>query len=159
MISRESIFFFLCLVTLFVRCSEKNASINRMSSKCISSKELRVNKLSNEINLNSKIIDAEFNLFNVNGFSKSRVSLPGASSWDYQFVIKVEPRSVEKWLQGTIQVNKDEINLAWMMPLITHRIESWKPVSTPAYYTRDQNKVILIVYFEDGIIFKRVTSL
>lgn len=60
----------------------------------------RVELLSAEKRKYSSIEDAEYDLFNVNGFSNQKMILPGASSWDYKFVIKVDPSDIHKWLEG-----------------------------------------------------------
>ena len=71
-------------------CSEISNS-NKLDSDNYKTKEERVEVLKKEIESFSEFGNAEFELFNVNGFSNSRTTLPGASSWDYKFAIKVKP--------------------------------------------------------------------
>jgi len=122
-------------------------------------KEDRVKVLKKEIKSFSEFENAEFELFNVNGFSNSRTTLPGASSWNYKFVIKVNPTDVDKWTEGMILIDSDEYDDSWMKKIIQERANEWRTDSEPEYYTRKGNDVMMIVFRPEGIIFKSVVNL
>ncbi|NRA12803.1 MAG: hypothetical protein HRT57_12670 [Crocinitomicaceae bacterium] len=68
-------------ILIFVLSSCSDSS--RLDSDNYETKEERVEVLKKEIKSFSEFENAEFKLFNVNGFSNSRTTVPGASSWDY----------------------------------------------------------------------------
>jgi hypothetical protein len=139
-------------------CSDSQNS-NRLDSDDYGSKKERVETLKNEIKFYSDFENAEFELFNVNGFSNSRTTLPGASSWDYKFVVKVNPYEIDKWTNGMILIEPTDNNDEWMKKIIHERENKWKTESTPEFYTREGDNVMMIVYRSEGIIFKSVINL
>lgn len=120
-------------------------------------KDERVKVLKKEIKSFSNFKNAEFELFNTNGFSNSRPILPGASSWDYKFVIKVNSFDVGKWTTGMILIEPKGIDETWMKKVIQKRKNDWVTESTPEFYIRNGDNVKVVVYRSEGIIFKRVT--
>lgn len=129
-----------------------------MDSDDYDTKEERVEAMKKEIKSFSDFENAEFELFNVNGFSNSRIALPGASSWDYKFVIKINPLEIDKWTKGMTQFKPDEYNTQWMSEIIQKRKSEWVTVTQPEFYNREGNIVTMIVYRSEGIIFKRVVN-
>ncbi|WP_108802414.1 hypothetical protein [Aquimarina sp. Aq107] len=123
------------------------------------SKIERVEILKNEIKYFSDFEDAEFELFNVNGFLDSRIALPGASSWDYKFVIKINPSDVNKWTDGMEKILSNKDDKVWMNDIIEKRKIEWKTTSSPELYNRQGTNVLMIVYRSEGIIYKRVVNL
>ncbi len=138
-------------------CSDTSNS-NKLESDDYDTKEKRVEILKKEIKSFSNFENAEFELFNVNGFSNSRTTLPGASSWDYKFVIKVESSKVDKWTHGMIKTKPDNYDDGWMTEIIKERKSEWKTGSEPEFYIRKGDNVIMVVYQDEGIIFKRVIN-
>lgn len=109
----------------------------------------------------SDVIDAEFNLFNVNGGS-SRFSVPGASSGDYKFAVRVAPQDVQKWidaaLDGDYIPTDDVVDDSWVEE-VTGNAKHWQPQSAPEKFERTAagaNRSIMLVHREEGIIFKQV---
>lgn len=152
---RPSFFILLSILIGLSNCSEKHNS-TRLNSKNYQSKKERIEILNKEIKAYSTFTNAEFELFNVNGFSNSRVTIPGASSWDYQFVVKVKTDDIDKWTEGMVKdipkLHKGE----WMENIIEQRKNEWPIHSTPEFYIRKGENVVVIVYRPEGIIFKRV---
>lgn len=142
------------MLILFLSCSKQSTT---MDSSSIIHKSERVSKLKNEINEPSEILDAEFQLFNVNGFSNSRTLVPGASSWDYKFVVKVDPSNIDKWIDDRFSFSND-FKIEWADSLIQLRSDNWKTNSEPDTYMSIDSLVFLIVYRNEGVIFKRVVS-
>lgn len=98
-------------------------------------------------------------MFNVNGFSKKRpTSIPGASSWDFKFAIRVTPSNVDKWTEGMQKIDFTDYNLNWTEKIIEARAKDWKTTSTPEFYTNKSANTMLIVYRTEGIIYKRVIA-
>jgi hypothetical protein len=88
---------FLIILTLTIcSCSENT----RLDSDGISTAEERVKILKEVIRSFSDIKDAEFELFNVNGFGTGGWSIPGGSSSDYKFVVKIDTTDISKWREG-----------------------------------------------------------
>ena len=130
-----------------------------MDSDDYNSKEERVEVLKNEIKSFSEFENAEFELFNVNGFSNSRTTVPGASSWNYEFAIKVNPSDLDKWTDGMIITDSSGYEDSWETKIIQERADDWRTDSEPEYYTRKGDDVIMVVYRDEGIIFKSVVNL
>lgn len=119
----------------------------------------RVEALSKEIKVFSEIIDCEFELFNVNGFSDSRVGLPGASFSAYEFVVKIKPEDVTKWIDDDlIKLDSVSYNTPPMTKITKKRSQNWEVTSEPTIYTRKtfgMNEVKIVIY-EEGIIYKYI---
>lgn len=139
-------------------CTDINSS-SLLDSDAFKTTEERVAQLKKEIKSNSDFYNAEFELFNVNGFSKRRpTSIPGASSWDYKFAIRVTPSNVDKWTEGMQKIDFTDYNLNWTEKIIEARAKDWKTTSTPEFYTNKSANTMLIVYRTEGIIYKRVIA-
>ncbi len=138
-------------------CSSTQVS-NQLDSDDFETRQARVEALKKEIKYSSDFEDAEFELFNVNGFSNSRTSLPGASSWDYKFAIKVSPSDIDNWTTGLIKVKPADNNDAWTKQITSKRKQDWKTQSSPEYFIRKGDDVTLMVYRAEGIIFKRIIN-
>ncbi len=94
--------------------------------------------------------------FNVNGFSNNSLSIPGASSLDYKFVIKVEKSAIDKWTADMTKFEPDEMNMDWMKKMIKIRVDQWTAKSKPEFYKKQNENVIIIVFRNEGIIYKRI---
>ena len=80
--------YILLIFTLVASCLNKHLDETKLDSDDYEKREARLDILTREIKVFSKIVDTEFELFNVNGFHNSRTSVPGASAWDYKIAIK-----------------------------------------------------------------------
>lgn len=147
----------LAFIAIAMSCGEQEES-NTLDSARYPSKVERITVLKNEIVVKSDIQDAEFHLFNVNGFSNSRTVLPGASSWNYTFAIKVDTQDVDKWLAGMTPVKSLDSNTDWARELVKAKSTGWVTNGSPEIYIREGYEVQLIVYRNEGIIFKRIVQ-
>jgi hypothetical protein len=151
---------FLIILTLTISsCSETT----KLDSDDISTAEERVQILNEQIPDVSKINDAEFELFNVNGFSTSSgFSVPGASSLDYKFVIKIDTADIGKWKDGMTKFTPEHYDATWTQEIVKERKENWLTSSLPTYYTRqglpDGWSTTIIAFYSEGIVFKRVIT-
>ncbi|WP_405207819.1 hypothetical protein [Aquimarina sp. LLG6339-5] len=152
----------LLIIFIFNSCfnsSNSKSNTTILDSDDYDSKIERVEILKKEINCFSDFENAEFELFNVNGFSDRRTVLPGASSWDYKFVIKINASDVNKWTDGMEKVLSNKDDKVWMNNIIEKRKIEWKATSIPELYNRQGANVLMIVYRSEGIIYKRVVNL
>ncbi len=151
-------YFFLLILVLLVSCSKNSTAVNssstEMNSSSIVDKEKRISALMSEINEPSEILDAEFLLFNVNGFTHSRASLPGASGWDYKFVVRIDSSNIDKWIDNRF-FRSNNFESEWADKLIKSRDVNWETDSEPEYYRTSDSLVFLIVYRKECIIYKR----
>ena len=145
----------LLIIFIISSCAEPQKS-NELDSDEYETIVERIHTLKNNIKSQSEFNNAEFELYNVNGFSSSRTMIPGASSADYKFVIKVKPYLINKWIDGMIKTKSKQENLAWTKDIIAKRKNHWLTNSTPEFYTREKDNVLMIVYRTEGIIYKRV---
>jgi len=141
-----------------VSCSD-SANLSQLNSIDYKTKEERVEILKKEIKFFSNFEDAEFELFNVNGFSNGRIDLPGPSSWNYRFVIKVKPSDINKWTKGMVKMEFDNYDTQWMRKITEERKGVWKTETAPEFYTRKGERVFMAVYRFEGIVFKSIVNL
>lgn len=146
---------FQILTILFLGCSQANNS-NKLDSDDYSTIEKRIEVLKTEINAPTDFQDADFLLFNTNGFTNSWTTLPGASSWDYKYAIKVDSNDIEKWTDKMIEMPITTIDFSWTKEIIKKRKENWTLNSLPKLFIGDNDHVYLILYRDEGIIFKRI---
>jgi hypothetical protein len=86
-----------------LRCSGTTQH-NHLTSNRFNNQKERVEALKKAIAPPSELDDAEFDLFNVNGFSGNRTMVPGASSWNYEFAVKVKSTDLDKWTKGLMKI-------------------------------------------------------
>ncbi len=155
---KQLTFILLTIAFCSYSCSGVKSSSNILDSQNLNSKNKRIKILKKEIKLFSDFENAEFNLFNVNGFSNNRITLPGASSWDYKFALKVKPSHLDKWINDMVKIDTTNYDITWTKQLIEKRESEWKTNSKPEFYTRKRDHVMLVLYRNEGIIFKRVIN-
>jgi hypothetical protein len=139
------------------------AETTRLDSDDFSTFEERVEILKQEIGSVSEVKDAEFELFNINGFnSSSRLSVPGGSSWDYKFVIKIDTADVSKWKEGMTKFDPAHYDATWTNEIVKDRKENWLTLSRPTYYVRqglpEGWSTTIVEFYSEGIVFKRVIT-
>ncbi|MEM7550947.1 MAG: hypothetical protein AAF363_14785 [Bacteroidota bacterium] len=150
-------FVFILIPLGLYNCSK--TSNNHLDSDDFDSKEKRIEVLKKEIKVFSAIRDTEFELFNVNGFSNSRPGVPGASSWDYKVVVKVDSADLSNWINGMIRTDGSDYDNEWTTKIIKSNANEWATDSPAEFYIRSGQNVTLIVYRKEGIIFKRMINL
>lgn len=153
------LFYTFTSLVLFGGCTLNNSDMTKLDSDDYESADERVEVLKKEIKNFSKFKDAEFKLFNVNGFNKQRTSVPGASSWDYKFVIRLDTANISAWTIGMKQVEPKNFDSNWQQELIKNRKQNWKIISDPEKYVREGDDVTMLVYRNEGIIYKRIINL
>lgn len=146
-------------LVLFGGCTLRNSDSSKLNSDDYESADERVEILKKEIKNFSKIKDAEFKLFNVNGFNNQRTSIPGASSLDYKFVVRIDTANISAWTNGMKQVEPKDFDNSWQQELLKNRKQNWKIISNPEKYVREGDDVMMLVYRNEGIIYKRIINL
>jgi len=149
----------LWLIFLLTTSACSSGNKTKLDSDDFGSTSARVSALEKEIISPSSFADTEFELFNVNGFSNDRSSIPGASSRDYQYVIKLSPTDVLLWTEDMVSLEGVDQDLSWMQQIVQKRPNTWKTETQPEYFKRPGGDVILVVYRQEGIVYKRVTDL
>lgn len=127
-----------------------------LDSLVYDSKEERIEVLKREVKCYSDFTNVEFDLFNVNGFSNNNTFLPGSSSWDYKFVIKVDTVDIKYWLKDMIRIHPDDFNFDWTYKLIKLREVEWETKSNPEFYKRLESHVFVMVHRYEGILYKPI---
>lgn len=155
----KKLFYIFISIGLFIGCSSSKSNSTKLDSDDFENKIERIETLRKEIKPNSEFYDAEFEMFNINGFHNQRTSLPGASSWDYKFVIKLDTFNISKWTNGMQEVEFANYDDSWTKEIIKNRKNNWKTHSEPQYFIRKEENVTMLVYKSEGIIFKRVANL
>jgi len=149
-------FFLSILISLgILSCNSNDSNSTTLTSKDVTDKSQRINILKKEVKIFSELKDAEFYLINANGFSNQRISVPGASSLNYQFVIKIDTNDISKWTEGMTETSGYS---NWMDELLISRKENWNMHSIPKVFTRIGDSVIMFVYNDEGIIYKKLWS-
>ncbi|UII20294.1 hypothetical protein [Fulvivirga ligni] len=153
----KSLIISFVVLLLMWGCGDDNPT--KLQSADYDSREERIKVLKEVIVSSSDFQDAEFDLFNANGFTNSRTSLPGASSYEYKLAVKVQPAKIDQWTQGFVEMPSDNYDLQWTQTLVEERGQAWELRSKPEIYRRPESDVLVIIYRSEGFIFKRITSL
>jgi len=153
---RSLVRYIFILLICFYSCKNDN-DLSNLYSKNYTNKIERLKLINENVVCSSKVFDTEFQLFNVNGFSKQRdILLPGTSSLDYKFVVKIDTSEINKWLISFIKTDSIKSDLNWTTKIIKDRKENWITFSKPIFYKRKNENVILVLYRQEGIIYKRI---
>jgi len=130
-----------------------------MNSDNINTPEQRVALLRTVINAPTNFSDAEFELFNANGFDKNAEprGIPAPSTWTYEFVVKVTNTDVFNWTEGLEQTAVTKLP-AWAQKLMDKRKQHWSTEGEGVCYASQSpgRETSVFVYPEAGIVFKRV---
>lgn len=118
--------YFVIALTCF-SCANKTA----INSQDINGRQERIEKLKPEIKTHSEILDAEFDLFNVNGFNGDFTFLAGSSSSDYKFAVKVDPKDIAAWTNGLQETVGNLESEPWMASLTAYRSKIGKRFPNP----------------------------
>jgi hypothetical protein len=150
-------FYIIITIGFLTCCSDSNTS--KLDSDDYENKLERIEKLKMVIKPFSDFQDAEFELFNVNGFTNQLTSVPGASSWDYKFVVKTDTVNISKWILGMTEVGLTSYDDSWTKEITKSRKQNWRTLSKPRYFKRKGDDVTMLVFKNEGIIYKRVINL
>lgn len=103
----------------------------------------------------SPVLEAEYHIEyhdNAGGW------VPGPSDYDIRVALKVAPEDIPLWTEGFDRVADGEIDMAWWDGLSTPAL-SWEARNGAPGYKRPNRRVYLIVFADEGIVLKRITTL
>lgn len=135
-------------------CDQRNTEL---TSETFQTSEKRVQQLKQQIVAPTDFRDAQFRLFNVNGFSRSVAGVPGASSYDYKFILKIDPNDMNAWTKGLKEASGRDMK--WINELIQNEEKSWFPTNQGEQYYSDERNVLLVLFRKDSLLAKRVSVL
>lgn len=141
-------------ILLLVSCNSDNYQY--LDSVDFGNKEERIKELNKIVTYHTDVLDVEFELFNVNGFGDSRTLLPGTSSWNYYFLLKVNPEDLDTW-KSAIQYPEDESvipNYEILDRLKNKRKGNWELYSNPILFSGRNTNSYMLIYEEEGLIFR-----
>lgn len=128
-----------------------------LDSKEIEDRLVRVEKLKMIVDLPSDIYDTKFKLFDVNGFGEARsYEIPGPSSWNYVYAVKVDSNDIAKWVEG--QSKPIDSSDYETIKSFLDMDNTWKLKSTPEYYEVN-SKENVFVFRHESIIIKTCNNL
>jgi len=151
--------YIIITIGLFTSCTSSNSNSTKLDSDDFDNIVDRIDKFEIEIKPPSDFQDAEFELFNVNGFHNQRTWVPGSSSWDYKFVVRIDTIDISKWTIGMKEVEITHYDDSWTKEITKGRKQNWRTISKPQYFIRSGEDVTMLVFKSEGIIYKRVTNL
>lgn len=162
---------FLSLFVLLILVSCKSKSDTKLESFDIENQEKRIEILSEQIKEYSEILDAEYSLFNANGFGNTVVFVPAASYSDYKMALQIDTTDINKWLVGMYNAeNENAEDSVWINSILDNLTEQRKQnwienmeKSNPKRFTMSATNgytKVAIIYQNDSlknaIIFERI---
>ncbi|MES2848733.1 MAG: hypothetical protein V4685_06730 [Bacteroidota bacterium] len=156
---RTNKLYLILFVVSICACKNNSTSNSTLNSISIDEKQDRIQTLAKYVHLKSGISDGEFDLFNVNGFDNERLSVPGASSWNYKFGVMVNKNDIYKWTNDLRDTTFKAPDFNWILKLIRNRPQNWSLHSKPKFYIGNSLDDILVVYENEGAIFRQIINL
>jgi len=150
-------FVFLLILVQTYSCFNMNNSMS-IDSDDYWTKEKRIKILKAEIKWPSDFYGAEFELFNINGFSGRRLSQPGPSSVDYKFAIKVNTSDLDKWIKGMTKLEDENYDADWIDKIIEKRKENWICKSQFEVFVRKNTNITVLICRDQGLVLKRIIT-
>lgn len=146
----------LCiLVVIGMGCNNTEANLTTNTlSRDLKTKEEKLSFLKKYMVLNSEVIDTEFHI----SYQDNSGGVPGPSDWDIKLALKVSKDETSKWVSEYEEVSADMVSLDWWQELDLGD-KLWNRSSIPTYYKRPNSSSYLIIYKEEGIILKYVTTM
>ena len=152
----------LCLAAVIIfilwqtKASDTEKSQDKTTDKWsveFSDAEEKLNFLAEYLNMPSEIIDAEYHIVY---HDNSQGLVPGPSDWDIRAALKINPDNIALWTEGFEPASPEEIDFAWWEGI------SFAGISLDGakaeYYRRDNSFVYLVVFAQEGIILKAMST-
>jgi len=145
----------LALVTGKILSRSEGPQTTNTSSSSYETQQQKITFLQHYVVCPSPVLATEFH---IQYWNNSGGGVPGPSEWDIRFAVKVPLQSISNWTKDFHPVHPNVINSGWWADLpLTANI--WTRHSVPKYYQRPDSKTYQVVYEDEGIIFKRVSTL
>ncbi len=143
----------LFMIMLSVACHSRNRSTDTRSTIFSTEKE-KVAFLEQYVTCFSPVDATEFHILY---HDNSTGWVPGPSDWDFKIAARIAPIDSAKWIVDFREVQGEQMDLTWIAELALES-DHWTRMSTPQYYQRPGTAGELIVYKQEGILFKRIRS-
>ena len=142
----------LICFSLLVSCSDNKT----LKSDTIKNSTARIAILKKHIKPYSEIKDAEFYLFNSDGFDGGPTLGLGPADINYDFVVKVNPLEINKWKQNLIETTGG-FEYERLKSLTEKRAQNWITSSKPKFYKdKDIETSLVIIFEEEGIVYEQI---
>lgn len=103
----------------------------------------------------SEVLDAEYYIFYQDN---STGMVPGPSDWDIRVALKVKEADIPLWIEGMEEILPEQISENMWEDLKTESF-TWERHETVKYYKRPESRSYLIVYPDQGIILKMMSTI
>ena len=135
---------FFAFFCSFLSCNNQENRSTNIQSSSFDSKEAKIAFLKKYIQLNSPIIDAEYQIVY---HDNSTGLLQTSSDWLMHIAIKIEPQNLQEWLTNCHQ-KKDSFDLKEWQNILPKN-EAWSLESSKQYFDCkrvwiEKNKILLI---------------
>jgi hypothetical protein len=138
----RKILFIIVGTILVFSCAPKN----HIQSCEFATKETRIEQLSKLIRMKSPVLDAYYDLYNVNLDSRS---LPGPTDINYKIIIRVKPEDVTRWTENAI-FSSFPHKLDWTAALLAHNNALQLADKEAEYVFKDGSGYLVV--FRNGVI-------
>ena len=138
----------LLLVLLITSCDSRTT----VKSSDIQSAKNRIKELGKLFVLRSEIIDAEYEIYDVNINNRS---IPGPTDRDYRVVLKVKPEDLEKWNDPELSIPSLPLDIKWAEKLASGN--QVFDLSGPGMQYSNEHKQ-MTVFQDSGIILIRIVQ-
>jgi hypothetical protein len=123
---------------------------NHAASANLATPFARVTELKKYLNLKTEVLDAEFDIFDVN--LNADWEIPGPTGRDYKIALLVKPEDVDVWLRD-VTPTSFPLDYSWAHPLLKND-ERFHIDSPPLMFTGEDKELIL--FRRQGIILIRI---
>lgn len=147
---RACIILFPCLLLSIFACT---GGKRHVTSKELDSPEARVEELKKYFRLRTELLDAEFDIFDVN-LNPGLFELPGATSRLYKVALLVKKDDLKSWLDENCAITSFPIDEEWTEELVKDN-NNFRLEEGPRFVYRSEHKD-MIVYESEGVIFIRI---
>jgi hypothetical protein len=103
--------------------------------------------------INSEVRDTEYRIF----FQDNSGVPPGPSDWDIKVALMMQEENLDKWLAGFEEISANMVSLSWWDDLNLDD-NKWHLSSTPQFYKRPDVSSYLVLFRDEGIVLKYITT-
>ncbi len=146
----------LCVIFLSA-CKQEKKSI--LFSRDFPNKKDRIEIVEENIHPATTIKDAEFELFSESGFINNKC-VEEDEEWlrNYRFAVKIDTTVLAAWLSNFYPCEKEipaiMMMTSWSKNMVYIRKDNWRINSKPSYYKNSDNTEFILLYKQEGILFK-----
>lgn len=129
------------------------SSSSTIKSSDYSSKAKRIRTLKKYFNLRSEIIDAHYEIYDVNA---KTCMVPGATDRDYRIIVKIHKKDILKWTEKEIMTSYP-FDFSWAEELLKeYNVTDFNLSGKKIMFGSSQNK--MLVCTDTGIVAIRIVQ-